>query len=230
VQAASAETVTLNGLTNDYHITRNEFGVFSAQAGIGSNQRLGTFREDRSPGTADRRAILQFDLASLAGFASVTSATLSIFVPDQNSAIQTHDLDVWGSANRSATRDFGDAGAIGEFDAADYALAISSAIPSFNPIEDNRYYDSDLTGYLQARYADYVNNNALRYVFLRTQVEPPTGGTTNAFYELSSADSANVPSITVSGVLLVPLPTSAWAGLGGLVVCGGVVARRRSRQ
>jgi hypothetical protein len=227
---ANGATITLNGLGSDYHVTRNGSGVLSAQSGIGGSGRLGTFRETAGglAGTSERRGILQFDLASLAGFESITSATFSIYAPEQNSSIQTHDVDLWGSANRVATRTFSDAGATDEYASADYSLIAPEAVQRFtNPNQPGTWYNSDITVYLQARFNDFLNNGGLRYVFLRTQIEP-TSSNTNSFYEFSSGESANGPEIVVNGLVLVPLPPAGWAGLGGLAIAA-VVTRRRLR-
>ena len=103
--SASATVVTLNGDAADYHVTLPEGnGAISAQAGIGSPGRLGTFRETRNPPIGriegERRAIFEFDLASLQPLGpTISSANFSLFLPSQASAVPTHDADLWGSTS-----------------------------------------------------------------------------------------------------------------------------------
>ena len=237
--AVHADTVTIAGATADYAVSAPPgTAALVARNGIGSETReLGVFRETAAPPTgrqySESRAIFQFDL-SLLGLATISNATFSIYYPAQNSAFPTHAADLWGSANRSSLVQYTDAGAINEFDAGDYALVASTAVPRFasgsggNPADVNRRYESSISAYLQARHAAYLADNTQRYVFLRMQVAPNVF-IVNSFYELSSGESATPPQIIVTGepMVLVPLPMSVWAGGVGLMGVGSITALRR---
>lgn len=226
---ASATVTTLNGNAADYHITLPEGnGAINAQAGISGNGRLGTFRETRNPPIgrieAERRAIFEFDLASLQPLGpTITSANFSLFLPTQASAVPTHDADLWGStANRSALMNFDSVGATDEFDAASYQLIAPKIFEDVIPPSYNKRYGKDITAFLQARYTDFLNNNANRYVFFRLQVEPNAAGV-NSFYEIVSGDgaAAQVPQIEVN---VIPAP-----GAAALLGVAGLLATRRRR-
>ena len=225
---ASATVTTLNGNAADYHITLPEGnGAINAQAGIGSPGRLGTFRETRNPPSGriegERRAIFEFDLASLQPLGpTITSANFSLFLPSQASAVPTHDADLWGStSNRSSLKNFDSVGATDEFADASYQLIAPKIFENVIPPSYNQRYGKDITAFLQARYTDFLSNNANRYVFFRLQVEPNVA-VVNSFYEIVSGDgvAAQVPMIEVN---VIPAPSAA-ALLG---VAGLLAARRR---
>lgn len=232
---ASAAPVVLTGLSTGYHVTLPEgSGAISAQAGIGGPARLGVFAEDRNPPVgrqyAERRAIFQFDLAPLAGLGStVTAANFSVYLPAQNSGVNNRAASLLGSApNRGATVVFGDAGATNEFGDASYSLLQTAFLPTgiTPPQYDARFTSFDLTSFLQARLGDYLANSANRYVFLRVQVAALTPGT-NAFFEISSGDAADVSQRPQLSVTVVPAPGVGAAGF--VLACGLAARRRRSR-
>lgn len=225
VPALAGTPVSITGDVADYQITLPEGNAaINTLQGLGPN-RVGTFRETRpNPGTrqeAERRAIFQFDLASLLPLGNtITAATFSVFVPSQNSGIANRAVDLWGSSqNRTGVVNFGDAGAANEFDAPSYALVASGVVPILTPPELNTRRSAEVTAFLQARYADYLANNANRFVFFRTQVAP--GGTTS-FYEFNTAEAGGdfVPRLDVR---VVPSPGTAALAVGALVL----VTRRR---
>ncbi|HYF13749.1 MAG TPA: hypothetical protein VD971_01605 [Phycisphaerales bacterium] len=229
VPTASATVVVVNGDAADYHIALPEGNLPpTASAGIGGSARLGTFRETRNPpvgrADAERRAIFQFDLASLQPFGNtVANATFSVYLPAQASGIPTHDLDLWASSdNRASAINFSDAGAIAEFDAPSYTLVFPTLIPRPTPPDLDRRYSGDITAFLQARYNDFLANPAERYVFFRTQVEP-SGAAVNSFYELNAAEAGGtvMPLLTVD---VVPAPAT-----GALALAATLLAARRRR-
>lgn len=225
---AHADLVIVHGDAADYQITLPEGDApINTLQGLGP-LKVGTFRETRpNPGTrqeADRRAIFQFDLASLLPFGpTITSADFSLFVPNQNSGIASKPVDLWGSSdNRSAVVNFGDAGAADEYDDASYSLVRPTVVPILTPPEYNQRYGGDVTAFLQARYSDFLANNAERYVFFRTQIAP-NAGSVSAFFDFNTAEAGGdfMPRLTVN---VVPTP-----GAGVLVLAGLAAATRRRR-
>jgi hypothetical protein len=220
VPALAGTPVSITGDVADYHITLPEGNAaINTLQGLGTS-RVGTFRETRpNPGTrqeAERRAIFQFDLSSLLPLGStITAATFSLFVPTQNSGIANRAVDLWGSSqNRAAVVNFGDAGAANEYDAPSYSLVSSGAVPILTPPELNSRRSTDVTAFLQARYADFLANNTNRFVFFRTQVAP--GGTTS-FYEFNTAE-AGAEFAPKLDVRVIPSPGTAVFGVATMVL------------
>lgn len=228
--SAQAAVVVIPGDTADYHITLPEGnGAINASTGITNDPgELGVFRETRNPpvgrAEAERRAIFEFDLASLVPHGNtITSANFSLFLPIQASAVPTHDAELWGSTqNRSSLVTFASPNATDEYDAASYQLVAPNLLEDIIPPSYNQRYGKDITAFLQARYNDYLANNANRYVFFRLQVEPNAAGV-NSFYEVTAADgiAAQVPQLTVD---VIPAP-----GAIGLLGMAGLLAARRRR-
>lgn len=227
---ASAGIVTINGNAADYQITLPEGDApINTLQGLGPN-KVGTFRETRpNPGTrqeADRRAIFQFDLMTLLGQGTmVSSAEFSLYLPFQNSGVQTKPVDLWGSSqNRTGVVNFGDAGAANEYDAASYALVKSTVVPILTPPEYEMRYGGDVTTFLQARLDDFLLDNTKRYVFFRTQIAP-NAGTVSAFFEFNTAEAGGdfMPRLVVN---VVPTPGVGATLIGALALAG----RRRARR
>ncbi len=228
--SALAGIVTIDGNAADYQITLPEGDApINTLQGLGPN-KVGTFRETRpNPGTrqeADRRAIFQFDLMSLLGQGTtVSSADFSLYLPFQNSGVQTKPVDLWGSSqNRTNVVNFGDAGAANEYDAASYSLVKSTVVPILTPPEYEMRYGGDVTAFLQARLDDFLLDNSKRYVFFRTQVAP-NAGVVSAFFEFNTAEAGGdfMPRLVVN---VVPAPGVGATLMGVLALAG----RRRARR
>lgn len=220
VPAALAGGVVVPGLAEDYHITLPEgTGAINTSNGIGMTaSRLGVFGEDRDAPigrpNAERRAIVEFDLAALLPHGDlVTAASFSIFLPNQSSGVPNRDLDLYGATvGRPAPIAFDTTGAADEFDAAGYTLLDAAFLEDITPLDYDTRFSTDVTAFIAARYAEFLADSSRRYVLFRMQVQD-NGEGANAFYEISSAEAAaeEVPQLIVT---VVPGPGVAWAMAG----------------
>lgn len=169
----------------------------------------------------ESRVIYQFDISSIAG--AIGSATFSAVLDDAIYPISSNAVDVYGStSNRGGFLLDSDPLAAAEFDAGSYVKLNSPGVPfvdKINNVDGQRYYQ-DVTSFLQARYADYLNNSSQRWVFFRLQCDgPPPAG--SAFYDFDAAEAgaALAPRLDIQ---YVPGP-AGWLLLG----VGAFRSRRR---
>lgn len=234
VPSARAGGVVVAGLTADYHVTLPEgTAPVNTSNGIGMDAtRLGVFGEDRDAPVgrpnAERRAIVEFDLSALLPHGdTVTAATFSIFLPDQNSGVPNRDLDLYGgTVGRAAPIAFDSAGAADEFSAPAYTLLDAAFLEDITPLDYETRFSTDVTAFLAARYAEFLLDSSRRYVLFRMQVQD-NGEGANAFYEIGSAEAlaGEAPLLEVT---VVPGPGAAGVLVMAVFSAAGVRRRRGS--
>lgn len=218
----------ITGSTADYEIFQSGGIGQSPLPASGGAADLTVDAEDvGAPGDPFNRSniIYQFDISTIGQ--GILSASFSSVLKTKFAGIPNRDVDLYGSTlNRSSLLLFTDPLAGAEMDGLSYVKLNPGGTPYVDNVTSvigTRYFQ-DITSFLQARYTDYLNNNANRWVFFRLQIAPSLTGS-NAFYDFHAAEAgaALAPRLDVT---YVPGP----GAMAMLVLAGACVTRRRRRR